>query len=106
MFWVGEDVKPIQLPPLNPQSIALLRFTYNLIQQSMIRPVERGEAKSGTSQNQFATAVQISERSFGPSMKAMNGAAEGFARLAFACVERLDEPVPIYTLHGKGKSSE
>lgn len=102
MFWTGEDVRPIQLPPMNPQSVDLLRFTYNLIQQSMIRPIERGEAKSGTSQNQFSTAVQISERSFGPSMKAMTGMMDDFAKLAFACVERLDEPVPVYTLHGKG----
>jgi hypothetical protein len=65
-----------------------------LIMQAMIRPVERGEAKSGTSQNQFVTAVQIAEREFDPSMKAMTEAAENVARLFFRSVLALNKEYP------------
>ena len=95
-MWTDEGVELAPVPQINAQSIQLLQEMKQLIYQSMIRPVERGEAKSGTSQNQFVTAVQIAEREFDPSMKALNLAAENFGKLAFRCVLSLNKEWPDY----------
>lgn len=93
-FWLGEKVELAPVPQINPQSIALLQEVKQLIFQNMIRPIERGEAKSGTSQNQFVTAVQIAEREFDPSMKALTQAAENVAKLHFRAVLSLNKRFP------------
>lgn len=88
---------------LNPEHNKYLQETKAAIRETMIRPVERGATLSGQSQNLFTTAVQIAEREFDPSMKAITQHAERTIERYLCCVESLGEPVPVfYEQKGKG----
>ena len=93
-IWKTEEVLLAPVPQLNPQSIQLLQEVKQLVYQNMIRPVERGEAKSGTSQNQFVTAVQIAEREFDPSMRALVRSAENTCKRFMRSVQSLNKQFP------------
>lgn len=88
-LWTTESIELAPVPQINPQSITLLQEIKQLVYQNMIRPVERGEAKSGTSQNQFVTSVQVAEREFDPSMRALSRFAEGICRRFLRSVNSL-----------------
>ena len=94
-LWKGkEEIVLGPVPLLNPQSPALYDRTYQLLQQNMIRPVERGQALSGASNNLFTTQVQIAEREFDPSMRALKHAAEEWARRVCRSIIALNRDYP------------
>lgn len=93
-FWNTEDVRLGPVAQINQQSIFLLQFVYQLIRENAVRPVERGETKSGASNNLFTTQVQIAEREFDPAMRAIRKAWETASVLHMRCVTRLNAEFP------------
>ena len=96
----------IELAPtseLNSEHNRYLQEIKSDIRETMIRPVERGAVLSGQSQNLFTTAVQIAEREFDPSMKAITQHAERTIERFLCAVESLGEAVPLFhEQKGKG----
>lgn len=93
-IWNTEEFKEIPLPKLENQHILLLQEMKQHIQLALIRPLERGEAKSGTSQNMFVTQVQIAEREFDPFLDAFKDGAEEAGKRFFRSVISLNKNFP------------
>jgi hypothetical protein len=95
-YAVWDSEKPMLAPTveINQQSLFLLQFLHGLIRENAIRPVERGETKSGDSNNKFTTQVQVAEREFDPAMQAINEAWEQICILHFRAVCALNHDYP------------
>lgn len=93
-MWTTEEVELAPVPQINPQSIQLLQEHKWLIMQRLIRPLERGESKSGDSANKFVTQIQIAEREFDPFVQALAEGANYAGKLFFRSVISLNEAYP------------
>lgn len=106
-----ERLELVPVPQINPQSIALLQEIKELIQQNFIRPVERGQALSGTSQNLFTSQVEIAQREFDPLMLALAEGGKQVCQLMMRCVFALNEgyqdyPDKVYVFTDMAKSKK
>jgi hypothetical protein len=99
-LWTTEGFELTPVPQINDQSLVLLGKVQELIYTTKLSPALRGEAKSGTSQNQYVTQIQIAERATDPYLKAMNNHAEYVAKRMFRAVQTLDEPVAVFVEKG------
>ena len=103
VMFMDEDIVLGPTSELNAEHNRYLQETKSAIRETMIRPVERGAVLSGQSQNLFTTAVQIAEREFDPSMKAITQHTERTIERFLCAVETLGEPVPLFDeQEGKG----
>lgn len=92
--WKGSEPMLAPVPQINQQSIFLIDTVRQAIRENAMRPIERGEAKAGQSNNLFVTAVQIAEREFDPSMQAITEAWEQVCKLHFRAVLALNRQYP------------
>lgn len=92
-IWSTESIDKGPVGEINQQSILLLQEYKQLIQQNMYSPIQRGEAKAGSSNNLATTLLQVSEREFDPSLNAIRGAAKGAGKRFFRAVIALNAPV-------------
>ena len=95
-MFIGEELRLAPVPQINPQSFDLLREEKDLILRTMYRPVDRGEALSGTSNNLFTTQIQIADRRFNPATQALNAHHEGVALRLLRSVASLNRDFPDY----------
>jgi len=103
VMFMDEDIVLGPTSELNAEHNRYLQEIKSDIRETMIRPVERGAVLSGQSQNLFTTAVQIAEREFDPSMKAITQHAERTIERFLCAVESLGEAVPLFhEQKGKG----
>lgn len=92
-----EKVDLVPIPVLGEEKYNYLNKLEELIRETQRSSVLRGQLLSGTSQNAFTTAYQVAERELEPATLALRGMGEAAIHRFFKCVERLDEPVPLYT---------
>ena len=70
-FWNSEDVKPLFNPQMNDQQYLILQEIKSFIYTNLISQTARGDPKSGTSNNQFVTALQTVRQQAEPYMQAI-----------------------------------
>lgn len=95
-----EKIELVPIPVLGEEKYAYLTKLEELIRETQRSSVLRGQLLSGTSQNAFTTAYQVAERELEPATMALRGMGEAAIHRFFRSVERLDEPVPLYTDRG------
>lgn len=108
-FWNSEDVKPLFNPQMNDQQFLIIQEMKQLIYTNLVSDTARGDPKSGTSNNQFVTALQAVRQQAEPYMQAIEDDYRTLAIQHFrgvsALSKGLDDPDPVEVISGlKGKN--
>jgi hypothetical protein len=93
-FWESETVELGPVQEVNQQSMFFLGQLRDLVEQSMIRPVRRGEVKSGESNNALTTSFQIADKEFDPIIESLEAGYETAARKHGRAVSALNKEFP------------
>ncbi len=109
-FWISEKVEPLFNPQMNDQQYLILQELKGFIYTNLISSTARGDPKSGTSNNQFVTALQTVRQQAEPYMQAIEDDYRNIAIQHLRGVVALNkgyegdpDPVEIITgLKGKG----
>ncbi|KKN25955.1 hypothetical protein LCGC14_0879470 [marine sediment metagenome] len=109
-FWTTEKVEPLFNPQMNDQQYLILQELKGFIYTNLISSTARGDPKSGTSNNQFVTALQTVRQQAEPYMQAIEDDYRNIAIQHFRGVVALNkgyegDPDPVEIISGlKGKN--
>lgn len=102
---VTENIILAPVPVMNPVLLDLQRNVQQLIERVEPPGIQRAEVLSGQSQNTVRTSFDIANKAMGQFMTARSRHAEDVAERLAACVQTLDDEVPVFSLKkGKGRS--